>query len=128
MQDAVLLANHLYDIFPTSFENIKAALAEYKEERFDAIKDQYPQSYISAKLIFGHTFSERVLRHVVFNWLPKSLQHKQMAKDTAYRPQANFLPQVPKRGTMDVILQRPSKRIEKEKEEAAKNEVAATAL
>ncbi|KAG9061267.1 hypothetical protein KI688_007605 [Linnemannia hyalina] len=115
MQDAVLLANHLYDIFPTSFENIKAALTEYKEERFDAIKDQYPQSYVSAKLIFGHTFSERVLRHVVFNWLPKSFQHKQLIKDTAYRPQANFLPQVPKRGTMDVIPQRPSKRIEKEK-------------
>lgn len=54
MQDAVLLANHLYDVFPTSFENIKTALNEYKEERFDAIKDQYPQSYISAKLIYGH--------------------------------------------------------------------------
>ncbi|KAF9536443.1 hypothetical protein EC957_010933 [Mortierella hygrophila] len=128
MQDAVLLANHLYDIFPTSFENIKTALIEYKEERFDAIKDQYPQSYISAKLIFGHTFSERVLRHIVFNWLPKSLQRKQLLKDTAYRPQANFLPQAPKRGSLDVIPQRPSKRIEKEKEEAAKKEVAATAL
>ncbi|KAG9061273.1 hypothetical protein KI688_007611 [Linnemannia hyalina] len=102
MQDAVLLANHLYDIFPTSFENIKAALTEYKEERFDAIKDQYPQSYISAKLSYGH--------------------------DTAYRPQANFLPQAPKRGSMDAIPQRPSKRIEKEREEAAKKEAAAIVL
>ncbi|KAF9535971.1 hypothetical protein EC957_001100, partial [Mortierella hygrophila] len=74
------------------------------------------------------TLWERIIRYIVFNWLPKSLQHKQMAKDTAYRPQANFLPQVPKRGTMDAIPQRPSKRIEKEKEEAAKNEVAASAL
>lgn len=54
MQDAVLLANHLYDIKPTSFENIKLALNAYKEERFDAVKDQYPQSYMSAKLIYGH--------------------------------------------------------------------------
>lgn len=76
----------------------------------------------------GQTFSERVLRHVVFNWLPKSLQRKQMSKDTAYRPQANFLPQAPKRGSLDIIPQRPSKRIEKEKEEAAKNEAAATVL
>ncbi|KAF9543219.1 hypothetical protein EC957_001094 [Mortierella hygrophila] len=128
MQDAVLLANHLYDIFPTSFENIKTALTEYKEERFDAIKDQYPQSHINAKLIYGHTFSERVLRHVVFNWVPKSLQLKQLLKGTGYRPQANFLPQAPKRGTMDVIPQRPSKRIEKEKEDAAKKEAAAAAL
>lgn len=54
MQDAVLLANHIYDIIPTSFDNIKAALNNYKEERFEAIKDQYPQSYISAKLMYGH--------------------------------------------------------------------------
>ncbi|OAQ29398.1 FAD/NAD(P)-binding domain-containing protein [Linnemannia elongata AG-77] len=128
MQDAVLLANHLYDIFPTSFENIKTALAEYKEERFDAIKEQYPQSYISAKLIYGHTFSERILRHVVFNWLPKSVQRKQMSKDTAYRPQANFLPLAPKRGTLEIIPQWPSKRIEKEKEEADKKKAAATCL
>ncbi|KAF9118061.1 hypothetical protein BGX30_004870, partial [Mortierella sp. GBA39] len=54
MQDAVLLANHIYDIKPTSFGNIKTALSDYKNERFEAIKDQYPQSHISAKLIFGH--------------------------------------------------------------------------
>lgn len=54
MQDAVLLANHLYDIKPTCYENIKKALCEYKEERFGAIKDQYPQSYVAAKLIYGH--------------------------------------------------------------------------
>ncbi|KAG0293457.1 hypothetical protein BGZ96_002799, partial [Linnemannia gamsii] len=36
----------------------------------------------------------RVLREVVFNWLPSSMQKKQLLKDTTYRPQANFLPQV----------------------------------
>ncbi|KAH7058051.1 hypothetical protein BKA57DRAFT_531342 [Linnemannia elongata] len=127
MQDAVILANRLHDIVPTSFENIKTALTEYKEERFDAIKDQYPQSYISAKLIFGHTFIERVLRHVVFNWLPKSVQRKQMIKDTAYRPQANFLPLAPKRGTLEIIPQRPSKRIQDEKENT-KNDTAVAAV
>ncbi|OAQ29370.1 FAD/NAD(P)-binding domain-containing protein [Linnemannia elongata AG-77] len=120
MQDAVLLANHIYDIKPTSFENIKRALCDYKEERFDAIKDQYPQSYVAAKLIYGHTFSERALRQVVFNWMPKSMQMKQLLKDTAYRPQANFLPPAPKRGTMDTIPQKPSRRI-REEAEAAKN-------
>ncbi|KAF9280508.1 hypothetical protein BGZ88_012155 [Linnemannia elongata] len=95
MQDAVILANHLYDIKPTSFENIKTALSGYRNERFDAIKDQYPQSHMSAKLIYGH-----------------------MSKDTAYRPQANFLPQAPKRGTLDDIPQRPSKQFEQDKKEA----------
>ncbi|KAF9918509.1 hypothetical protein FBU30_000164 [Linnemannia zychae] len=129
MQDAVLLANHIYDIKPTSFENIKTALNEYKNERFDAIKDQYPQSYMAAKLIYGHTFSERVLRQVVFNYLPKSMKMKQLLKDTAYRPQANFLPQAPKRGTVEVIPQKPSKYIQKTKEkEQAKETTPVTAL
>lgn len=118
MQDAVLLANHLYDIKPTSFDNIKVALSDYKGERFNSIVDQYPQSHMAAKLIYGHTLWERILRHIVFNWLPKSLQMKQLLKDTAYRPQANFLPQAPKRGTMDTIPQQPSKRTQQEKRKA----------
>ncbi|KAF9125791.1 hypothetical protein BG015_004826 [Linnemannia schmuckeri] len=125
MQDAVILANHLYDIYPTSFENIKQALSDYKEERFDAIKDQYPQSYMSAKLMYGHTLSERMLRQVVFNWMPKSILNKQLVKDTAYRPQANFIPLAPKRGTIDIIPQAPSKRAQKEEKEKAKKAVAA---
>ncbi|KAG0373250.1 hypothetical protein BGX24_011948 [Mortierella sp. AD032] len=121
MQDAVILANHIYDIFPTSsFNNIKTALDNYKDERFDAIKDQYPQSYMAAKLLYGHTFTERIIRQVVFNWLPKSLQMKQLLKDTAYRPQVSFLPPATKRGTMDTIPQRPSRRVQDEKEEDAK--------
>jgi hypothetical protein len=54
MQDAVLLANHLYDIYPTTFATIKTAFRDYKEERFITIKDQYPQSHMAAKLIYGH--------------------------------------------------------------------------
>lgn len=55
------------------------------------------------------------------------MQMKQLLKDTAYRPQANFLPQAPKRGTMDTIPQQPSKRLqrEKEEEEARNKNVAA---
>ncbi|KAF8945120.1 hypothetical protein BGZ47_003211 [Haplosporangium gracile] len=104
MQDSVLLANHIYDIHPTSLENIKAALNDYKEERFDAVKEQYPQSYISAKIMCGH-----------------------LQKDTAYRPQANFLPLAPKRGTLEIIPQKPSKRIQMKKgeEEGEKKNVAA---
>ncbi|KAF9114753.1 hypothetical protein BGX30_006492, partial [Mortierella sp. GBA39] len=129
MQDAVLLANHLYDINPTSFENIKLALNAYKDERFDAVKDQYPQSYMSAKLIYGHNILERILRYVIFNWLPKSVQKKQLIRDSAYRPQANFLPLAPKRGTIDIIPQQPSKRMQEEEEEARKQAAAAaTAL
>ena len=54
------------------------------------------------------------------------MQLKQMSKEGAYRPQANFLPQAPKRGTLDVIPQNPSKRIQKEKEEETRRKNVAT--
>ncbi|KAF9148291.1 hypothetical protein BG015_009981 [Linnemannia schmuckeri] len=117
MQDAVILANHLYDIKPTSLENIERALSDYKEDRFDVIKDQYPQSHMSAKLIYGHTLWERIFRYIIFNWMPKSIQMKQIETSTAYRPQANFLPLAPKRGTLETISQKPSRRILKEEED-----------
>lgn len=41
----------------------------------------------------------------------------QLRKDSAYRPQANFLPEALKRGTLGIISQQPSKRLQKEKEE-----------
>ncbi|KAG0065381.1 hypothetical protein BGZ89_008366 [Linnemannia elongata] len=128
MQDAVILANHIYDIKPNSFENIKAALHGYKAERFDAVKDQYSQTHMAARLQFGHTWWERALRHILFNWVPRSMQSKQMSKEGAYRPQANFLPQAPRRGTLDVIPQKPSKRIQREQEEAKKIATAAAIL
>ncbi|KAG9061262.1 hypothetical protein KI688_007600 [Linnemannia hyalina] len=128
MQDAVLIANHIYDIKPTTHENIQTALNEYKEERFDAIKDQYPQSHISAQLMYGHTLYERILRQVIFNWMPKSVMRRQLSKNTAYRPQANFLPQAPKRGNLGIIPQWPSKRIQDEKEDPKNVAATATAV
>ncbi|KAG9061266.1 hypothetical protein KI688_007604 [Linnemannia hyalina] len=125
MQDAVILANHLYDIKPTNLKNIRVALDEYQKERFDAVKDQYSQTHMAARLQFGHTWWERVLRHILFNWIPRSMQLRQMSKEGAYRPQANFLPQAPKRGTLDVIPQKPSKRVQKDKEEEARRKNSA---
>ncbi|KAF9101331.1 hypothetical protein BGX29_005778 [Mortierella sp. GBA35] len=124
MQDAVILANCLYDIKPTSFDNIKLALNEYKDQRYEIVREQYAQSHFNARIQYGHTLSERILRYMIFNWLPSHMLGKQAAKAAAYRPQANFLPQAPKRGTADVLPQKPSKRIQEE--EAQKN--AAVAL
>ncbi|KAF9101330.1 hypothetical protein BGX29_005777 [Mortierella sp. GBA35] len=125
MQDAVILANCLYDIKPTSFENIKLALNEYKDQRYDLVKAQYAHSHFNAKVQFGHTLSERILRYVIFNWMPSYMFGKQAIKAAAYRPQANFLPQAPKRGTTFVLPQKPSRRVQEEEEEAKKKVAAA---
>lgn len=56
--------------------------------------------------------------------MPKSIQMKQIESSTVYRPQANFLPQAPKRGTLETTSQKPSRRIQKEDEESKKAAVA----
>lgn len=79
MQDAVILANHIYDIQPTSLKNIKTALDGYKAERFKDVKEQYPQSYTAAKLMYGHVSNTLCLASthpLHFDWLVSWEQRK----------------------------------------------------
>ncbi|KAF9538408.1 hypothetical protein EC957_006783 [Mortierella hygrophila] len=70
---------------------------DYKEERFDAIKEQCHQSYKNTQLIYGY----RILGQFVINRLVKSIQQRQLIKDTSYRSQEHFLSLVPKCGTVE---------------------------
>ncbi|KAF9097523.1 hypothetical protein BGX23_008601 [Mortierella sp. AD031] len=76
---------------------------DYREQRFEYIKTQYAHSHTNAKTQFGHTWQERIFRYVILNWLPKPLMFTQIIKDSAYRPQTNFMPQALKRGSAPVI-------------------------
>ncbi|KAF9159788.1 hypothetical protein BGX20_002785, partial [Mortierella sp. AD010] len=60
------------------------------------------------------TWGERVLRQIVFGYLPKSMLHKDTIKAAAYRPQCMYLPLTPDRGTCAVLSQKPSKRFQEE--------------
>ena len=57
MQDAVVLANCLYDLRSLSPEGIREALQAYRDERFPHVKEQYEASKINAKLIYGQVRS-----------------------------------------------------------------------
>ncbi|KAF9279827.1 hypothetical protein BGZ68_007665 [Mortierella alpina] len=118
MQDSVVLANCLYELKSLACEDITAALQEFRNQRYPHVKEQYDASKMNAKIVYGQTFFERIIRHVVFNYMPKSVQMKNVSKGTAYRPQASFLPLVPKRGTCPVMPQKPSKRYLEEQEKA----------
>ncbi|KAG9321385.1 hypothetical protein KVV02_005758 [Mortierella alpina] len=52
----------------------------------------------------------KLIRHMVLNYLPKSIQVRKLIERSAYRPQVAFLPQAETRGTCAVLPQRPSKR------------------
>ncbi|KAF8941877.1 hypothetical protein BGZ47_007079 [Haplosporangium gracile] len=61
-EDTVILVNRLYNIQPTSFETIKTALSNYRDERFDNGKSQYSTTHMSARLQFGHEAGLRDMR------------------------------------------------------------------
>ncbi|KAF9278110.1 hypothetical protein BGZ68_008769 [Mortierella alpina] len=122
MQDSVILANCIYDLASLSSKDISMAFADYKEQRYPFAKYQFESSKTQAKILFGQTLLDRIIRHIAFNYLPQSLTMKEIFKSAEYQPQANFLPMVEKRGLGKVTPQKPSKRYAEE--QAEKKQVA----
>ncbi|KAG0015129.1 hypothetical protein BGZ80_010032 [Entomortierella chlamydospora] len=119
MQDAVILANCIYEMGEATPENITAAFKEYYDERFEPVRKMMAKSKFMALIMYGTTWKERLIRYIMFNWIPTSIKMKQFFKDAAYRPQASFLEYVENRGTGEVLPQKPSKRYAQEKAAAA---------
>ncbi|CAO3568037.1 unnamed protein product [Mortierella alpina] len=59
LQDAVILANCLYELKSSCAEEVESALKDYREQRFAHVKIQYYASQWNAKLMYGHvSYSE----------------------------------------------------------------------
>ncbi|KAG0049879.1 hypothetical protein BGZ83_005310 [Gryganskiella cystojenkinii] len=117
MQDAVVLANCLYDLESLKPWAISKAFQDYKEQRYSHVKDQYENSKNNAVFLHGQTPFEKIMRYIVFNWLPDSVKNRQVFKDAMYRPQCTFLEPAPQRGTGTILPQKPSKRYQEEKKQ-----------
>ncbi|GJJ68679.1 hypothetical protein EMPS_01025 [Entomortierella parvispora] len=114
LQDAVILANCLYELESLDRDAIQAACLDYKDQRYHYVAEMYGRSKINGIVLHGQTLKERIIRHVALNWVPESLKLKEIRKGAAYRPMVTFLPPIPKRGKIDILLQKPSKRYERE--------------
>ncbi|KAF9578771.1 hypothetical protein BGW38_005272 [Lunasporangiospora selenospora] len=117
MEDSVILANCIYELTDLSVESIDAACKDFRDQRYPHVVQQYIASRVTGIIEFGHAWWERLFRHVLFNYLPTWIQLRSVVKDSAYRPQATFLPLAKKRGIVDVIPQKPSKRNAREQQE-----------
>ncbi|KAF8932723.1 hypothetical protein BGZ47_011210 [Haplosporangium gracile] len=126
MQDAVVLANCIYDLEDLKPESLDAAFESYRQQRHGEAKKQVVNSAVNAKISSGQTFLDRCVRHVVLNWIPKSFQDRQFTKDAAYRPQCTFLPRIPDKGSVPSLPQLPSKRYQAE--QAVATAASSTAL
>ncbi|KAF9399708.1 hypothetical protein BGZ76_007865, partial [Entomortierella beljakovae] len=102
--------------------------------RYKHAKYQVDNSAGLGKILYGQTWIEKMLRKIVFGYMPKWFENNSAAKATEYRPQLTFLPKAPQRGTVKVLPQKESKRIlnkQDEKKEinvALESEAAATEL
>ncbi|KAF9132819.1 hypothetical protein BGX30_012514 [Mortierella sp. GBA39] len=110
MQDAVVLANCLYDLKDLSPESLTAAFEDYKSQRYKEAKKQVAYSKLNARVSSGQTFVEKIVRHLVLNFIPTSVKARQFSKAAAYRPQVAFLPPAAERGSIKALPNRPSKR------------------
>ncbi|KAK3840349.1 MAG: hypothetical protein JOS17DRAFT_769871 [Linnemannia elongata] len=128
MQDAVVLANCLYEMKSITSVDIQQTFESFQKERYSRVKEQFDASNMSAKLIYGQTLFERFLRIVVFNWLPESFRLRGSLKGVEYRPQATFLPPVPRRGTGHWLPQKPSQRYQAEQAKLKVEQPASVAI
>ncbi|KAF9170439.1 hypothetical protein BGX20_008958 [Mortierella sp. AD010] len=114
MQDAVILANCIYELRSPSHKQIVAALKDYKSQRYDHAKKQVQISSTVGKVFYGQTWYEKLMRKAVFTWMPMSFEERNFFKLAGYRPQVAFLPFVENKTNLKILPQKKSKRYAEE--------------
>ncbi|KAG0359499.1 hypothetical protein BGZ54_009931 [Gamsiella multidivaricata] len=105
MQDAIIIANGIYNMKDTSRGSITALFEDYYRQRYHHVEERFKNSALMSKIMHGQAWTERLLRHVVLNYLPYWMLKEQFAKDFEYRPQIAWLPLIKNRGTGNVLPQ-----------------------
>ncbi|GJJ74067.1 hypothetical protein EMPS_06425 [Entomortierella parvispora] len=108
-QDAVILANCLYDVDGKSVSSLQAAFQSYYEQRFEKAKAIYKMSEVMSKVMSGLTWQDRLARWLVMR-MPQWVLQRDFEKAAAYRPQAMFLPLVGDKGMIPADPQKPCAR------------------
>ncbi|KAF9998603.1 hypothetical protein BGZ79_007721 [Entomortierella chlamydospora] len=105
MKDAVVLANCIYNMKDLSDESIKTAFASYYRQRYLEAVNITKLSARSTKVMFGHKWSDRLVRKVILNFLPGWIKMKTSQEAFMIRPQINWLPLTKSRGSGRVLPQ-----------------------
>ncbi|KAF9576453.1 hypothetical protein EC968_008748 [Mortierella alpina] len=116
MQDAVILANCLYDLVDATPKGITAAFQDYYDQRFHHAKAMLENSQLMSRAMGGQNMLERLFRHILLNYIPEWLQQRSFEQKAEYRPQVAFLPMVATRGTGHVLPLKPSRRYKEEQQ------------
>ncbi|KAF9093046.1 hypothetical protein BGX27_001680, partial [Mortierella sp. AM989] len=97
--DTIVLANCIHSMPDSSSESIEDAFKEYYRQRYDLAEIAYTRSVMMSKFLNGQKWHERLLRHVLLNYVPACLVKSDTVKAMSYRPQIAWLPLTENRGT-----------------------------
>ncbi|KAF9913117.1 hypothetical protein EC991_003576 [Linnemannia zychae] len=114
MQDAAVLANCLYDLESIRRKDVLSAFQDYKDQRYKHVKHHFESNTVQGRILSGQTMADKAIRFAALNLVSSGMQKKNVIKTSAYRPVVTYLPAPPKRGTADVLPQRPSTRYQAE--------------
>ncbi|KAF9355360.1 hypothetical protein BGX26_006676 [Mortierella sp. AD094] len=103
MKDAVVLANCLHSMRDKSDKSIKTAFANYYRQRYTEADNTTKNSAVSTRIMFGHKWSDRLLRKFVIHYMPRWIKYKDLENRLASSPQISWLPQVGIRGSGHVL-------------------------
>ncbi|KAG0007557.1 hypothetical protein BGZ80_004513 [Entomortierella chlamydospora] len=113
IKDAVVLVNCIYNMSDLSNKSINAAFASYYRQRYPDAEGLIKASSIYTKVMFGHKWSDRLVRRVALSFIPDWLKMKMADKGLANRPQINWLPLIKNRGSGTVLPQEGREVVEK---------------
>ncbi|KAF9379185.1 hypothetical protein BGX21_002716 [Mortierella sp. AD011] len=105
IQDAVSLANCLYNMKDSSLESINSAFTKYYKQRYDRNIAMFNVSGGFAKVLNGQKITEQLIRKLVLNMIARWVFKSKIRKDIAYRPQVAWLPLTENRGNGPVLPQ-----------------------
>ncbi|KAG0048624.1 hypothetical protein BGZ83_006443 [Gryganskiella cystojenkinii] len=121
MQDAVVLANCLYELDPSGSASaspraIRECFHSFYEQRYEPTKAIYNFSEFLSRIMCGLTWTDRLLRTIMLKYMPPSFQQYGFKRTAGYRPQIRFMELAVNRGSIPVLPQKPCKRYEDEKQ------------
>ncbi|KAF9354931.1 hypothetical protein BGX34_010753 [Mortierella sp. NVP85] len=111
MQDAIVLANCLYNMTDMDSHGVDDAFKEYYRQRYPHAEVQFARSNAMSKMLSGQTWMERVVRNVMLNYMPNWVHQLSFNKTFEYRPQIAWLPLAENRGTVRLLPQEGERRL-----------------
>ncbi|KAG0013183.1 hypothetical protein BGZ80_011246 [Entomortierella chlamydospora] len=91
-QDSAALCNFIYHMKDTSIESVTEAFKGYYAERYHRALAHYDRSHTLSKVLLGQKLKEKVLRQIMYKYIPTSVFRRSAINSLDYCPTLAWLP------------------------------------